>query len=162
MARIKSYTVIEMLVVMLISALSIGITYTCYMIFSNHYTQYKKNSDELAEYILADRLLTKDIASSRYVRKTIDGIVCEYKKEKIYYDFSENAVVRKSTIIDTFHIAMTGIPVCKYAGQEEHLPNALLEEVFIYSKHHDEPLEFYYRKLYGADLLMNIEEEKNN
>lgn len=158
MNRIRSYTVIEMMVVMLISSLGIGIAYTCYTIFSNHYLSYKKHSDELAEYILMDKLITKDVSASSRVEKISEGIVCRYKKKNVQYEFYQNYVLRRAEIIDTFHIQSTGEPVFKRLGKTENIPGALLEEISFDTKYKDERLYFYYKKQYGADLLMGMEE----
>lgn len=158
MTRIRSYTVIEMMVVMLVSSLSIGIAYTCYTIFTNHYLSYKKHSDELAEYIVMDKLLTKDISSCGKMEKTNDGILCLYKKKKVQYEFHETYVLRRAEIIDTFHVYPLGEPVFKRLGKKENIPGALLEEVSFDTKYKDERLYFYYKKQYGVDVLMSMEE----
>ncbi len=109
-----------MLVVMLISALSITITYTCYTIFSNHYLSYKKNSDELANYILFDKLMTKDVSMCRKIEKTTLGITCIYKKERIDYEFYDTYIVRKCTIVDTFFVVSFQPIVFKSMGEMEN------------------------------------------
>ncbi len=158
MSRIKSYTVIEMMVVMLISALSIGIAYTCYTIFSNHYLSYKKRSDELAAYVLLDKLLTKDISVSKKVEKTTEGINCVLKKETIKYEFYNGYILRRSTILDTFRIETTATPVCKRVGLVENIPGALIDEMSMEALYKGEKLYFYYKKRYGADVLMSMED----
>lgn len=158
MTRIRSYTIIEMLVVMLISAMSIVITYTCYSIFSNHYLSYKKNSDVLANYILFDKLVTKDISACSKVVKTQEGMVCEFKQNAVYYEFSPTYVIRRSTIIDTFHIAAFVDPEFKKMDKILSVPGTLIEEMTFEAIYKEEKLFFYYKKNYGADLLMSIEE----
>jgi hypothetical protein len=158
MSRIRSYTVIELLVVMIISSLSIGITYTCYTIFSGHYLSFKKRSDELANYILLDKLLTKDISASKKVGKTSDGINCVLQKKNIQYEFYDTYILRKDLIVDTFPILTAETPVFKRFGKTENIPGALIEEISMEVLYKDEKLYFYYRKKYGADMLMSMEE----
>jgi hypothetical protein len=158
MNRIKSYTVIEMLVVMLISSLSIGITYTCYTIFSNHYLTYKKSSDELANYILLDKLLTKDISASKKTEKTPEGICCIFQKENICYEFYDSYILRKGIDTDTFSMIAAESPVFKRLGKIENIPGALIQEINLVAVYKGEKLYFYYSKNYGANILMIMEE----
>lgn len=147
-----------MLVVMLISSLSITITYTCYTIFSNHYLSYKKRSDELANYILLDKLLAKDVSSSSRVEKTGLGMNCISKKENIGYEFYDQYVLRRSTIVDTFYIKAVQIPVFKMMGKTENIPGALVEEISLETVYKEEKLYFYYKKEYGADVLIQFDD----
>ncbi len=158
MNRVKSYTVIEMLVVMLISSLSIGITYTCYTIFSNHYLSYKKRSDELANYILLDKLMTKDVSVSAKVEKTSLGMNCISKNGTIGYEFYDQYILRRSTIVDTFYVVMSQPVVFKRMGKTENIPGALVEEIGMETIYKEEKLYFYYKKNYGADVLIRFDD----
>jgi len=143
-----------MLVVMLVSSLSIGISYTCYTLFSNHYLQYKKNSDELADYILVDKLLTRDISEAKKVTRQPNGIVCIKRKESIQYDFTSSYVLRRGIVVDTFFVKESSPLVCKRKGQLENIPEALIDEIELEVVYKEEKLYFYYDKEYGADVLI--------
>lgn len=144
----------EMLVVMLVSSLTITISYTCYAIFSNHYLQYKKNADELSRYILLDKLLTKDISASKSVIRTSEGIECVKKEERIQYEFLPAYVLRRGTLTDTFFVTEETPMVFKNQGTLENIPGALVDEVSMELLFKEEKLYFYYRKEYGADQLI--------
>ncbi len=144
----------EMLVVMLVSSLTITISYTCYTIFSNHYLQYKKNSDELAQYILLDKLLTKDISASKMINRSSEGIECIKRVERIQYKFLPNYVLRRGAITDTFFVTEETPVVYKNQGAIENIPGALVDEVSVTLLYKEEKLYFYYKKEYGADILI--------
>jgi hypothetical protein len=158
MKRLRSYTVIEMLVVMMISTMSIVITYTCYTIFSNHYLSYKKRSDELATHVVFDRLFAKDISTAKAVQKTAEGVACISKKERIQYEFYEDYILRRGTMPDTFKIRSSSQVSLKKQGKEEYIPGELVDEIIMGIIYKEEKLYFYYKKNYGADVLMSREE----
>jgi len=152
--KLKSYTIIEMLVVMLVSALSIGITYSCYTIVSNQYSHYKKKSEKLAQLILLDKLLSKDFSSSRKVERTTEGVVCIMPKETIRYEFHENYMLRRGQIVDTFRMQEVKEIVAKRIGNIENIPEKLVDELEFKVVYEGENLYFYHKKKYGADVLM--------
>jgi len=158
MRRIKSYTIIEMLVVMLISALSIGITYTCYILVTKQYLSYKKNSDELAQVFLMDKLLTRDIAGSKKIERTSEGLQCYFQREIISYEFTDSYVLRHAAIVDTFHISIPEETSFKWFDKIENIPGNLVDEVSFAATYKEEKINFYYKKQYGADVLMTMEE----
>lgn len=158
MRRIRSYTVIEMLVVMLISSLGIGIAYTCYTIFSHQYLAYKKGSDELADYILLDRLITTDISKCKRMNKTTEGIECVFSESTVRYEFYEEYVLRRNSATDTFYVQTMGSVIGKRMNKEENIPGTMLDALHFEAAYKKEKMMFLYQKNYGADILMSMEE----
>jgi len=152
--RIKSYTVIEMLVVMLVSAISIGITYSCYTIVSKQYSSYKKKSEELSRFILLDRLLCKDFSECKKVQRTQEGIDCISTDKVIKYGFYENYILRRGEGIDTFRLGIMEDMAAKYATASENIPGNIIDELEVNVVYEQENIYFYHQKKYGADILM--------
>ncbi|MDF2456907.1 MAG: hypothetical protein K0R51_2900 [Cytophagaceae bacterium] len=162
MNKIKAYTVIEMLVVMLISAVSIGITYTTYRIFANQYISYKRNSETIAQYVTLDRLLATDFLKADKVLKTSDGILVKMQTKEVNYKMNEEYVLRYDhSLIDTFRVG--GVEFTYWwNGEQQHLPDRLIDQLKFESNYKEEKLEYVFLKKYGADAWMYEELLNNN
>lgn len=154
MNKVKAYTVIEMLVVMLISAISIGITYTTYRIFANQYLTYKHNAEDIAQYVVLDRLLSTDFLKSDKVLKTGDGLLIQSKLKEVHYEFREEYVLRRDqSLVDTFKVNPFHVTYW-WNAQEQHLPDRLVDQLKFESNYKEEKLEYVFFKKYGADAWM--------
>jgi prepilin-type N-terminal cleavage/methylation domain-containing protein len=162
MNKVKGYTVIEMLVVMLISAISIGVTYTTYRIFARQYLTYKHNSEDIAQYVLLDRLLSTDFLKSDKVLKTGDGLLIQLKLREVRYEFGEEYILRRDqSLVDTFKIQPTGVSYW-WDGQEQHVPDRLVDQLKFESTYKEEKLDYVFLKKYGADAWMYEETLNDN
>jgi hypothetical protein len=154
--KLPAYTVMEMLVVMAISAISIGITYTTYQIFSSQYYGFKKRSEEISVYLQLDKLLTKDMADAEQVLRTPGGVVFKKKDRETYYEFTSEWILRNDLLQDTFVVQPMEVGFF-LKGQPQHLPEGLLDELRFESHYKEELLPFRYQKKYGAETWMRIE-----
>ena len=102
--RVKAYTLMEITVAMLVSAIVISITYSAYSIVSRSYIAYKTKNDRLAVLERLDELLKRDFSHADSILKTDNGILVMSKGDSISYELDTAFVVRMSTIIDTFKV----------------------------------------------------------
>ena len=157
MNRIKSYTVIELLVVMVISALTISMIYACYRIFSGQYIAYKNSSEEIAQYILLDRLLIQDVSRAERILKSDQGLSMKFNYKEIKYDFTDSSVIRTDKIVDTFNIRPHLVQL-NYNDLAKHIPDQLVDEISFKSIYKEDTLHFLYKKKYAANVLMSIDD----
>ncbi|MHB8208036.1 PulJ/GspJ family protein [Mucilaginibacter sp.] len=102
--RVKAFTIMEITVVMLISAIVIGIAYTAFNIIGQSYRSFQHKNEELAVLIRLDELLRKDFSRADTISKTAGGIFVKTGTDSVTYAFEPDFTVRTSTIIDTFKL----------------------------------------------------------
>jgi len=105
--RVKAYTLMEITVAMLVSAIVISITYSAYSIVSRSYIAYKTKNDRLAVLERLDELLKRDFSHADSILKTDNGILVFSSGDSINYELDTAFVTRVSTIIDTFKVKTT-------------------------------------------------------
>lgn len=155
MNKIKAFSILELIVVMLISMIVMGIAYQGYLLFHKQFLSFKKNADKIADLSLMDRLLHSDISDSRIVLKNSKGIDCIYPDKTIIYEWEDTYALRKDAgLIDTFHLtALEGITftfLSKPANTFE-----MVDELVFIDKTKESQKVFHYLKKYGADIIIN-------
>jgi type II secretory pathway component PulJ len=106
MKKIAAYTLMEVTVAMLLSAIVISICYTAYGIIGSYYADFR-NKNETADAILGIRhAMEKDFLRSRYILKTADGIAIEQDSLPLIYVFKDSLILRKlaEQHTDTFNL----------------------------------------------------------
>jgi hypothetical protein len=147
----------EMVVVMLLSAIVISIAFQSFDILTKNYLLYKNNAAMLARTALLDRLLTLDFIRCSYVKKTQEGIVFGFEDRTIEYISGSGYITRQQDgQTDTFAVN-TAPMTCKFQHQERTHPGNLVDELEFRHEYKGEALYFHYRKIYGADVLMEEE-----
>jgi hypothetical protein len=161
MNKIKSFTILELTVVMLMSTLVLGIAYNGYTIFYKQFISFKKSSSKIADISLLDRLIWTDIADCKTVVKNEQGITCKFAGNEIKYVLEEDFILRKrGTMIDSFFITVEDAEYNfrtnkAYDGQ-------IIDELKFINVIDDQQKVFHYLKTYGADILINNQDNLNN
>lgn len=102
--RLAAFTIMELTVAMLVSALVIGITYTAYSLISRYYSDYKLRNDEMAVMIKLDELLQKDFERADGIYQLSTGLRLTSTMQTISYQFTPSYVLRTAAGIDTFKV----------------------------------------------------------
>lgn len=159
MRRIAAFTIMEMIIVMLLSSVVFTIAFKSFEIISKHYISYKKNVDEIGDYSLLDRLISTNCLQCKRLEKTADGVLFIYETGRISYVFSQDYILRaQAGILDTFFIEAVSHKV-SYLGKEVLEENMLIDEVNIEGLVKGEVRKFNYSKQYAANEMM-LEENK--
>ncbi len=102
--RVKAFTILELTITMLVTALVIGITYTSYLIVFKSYTSFNTKNNELAVLVNLDHVLKRDFEKAEIVLKDTDGIALTIGENYIKYEFKPDFVVRHTIKKDTFKV----------------------------------------------------------
>jgi Tfp pilus assembly protein PilE len=156
MNKIKAYTIVEMIVTMLITGVTISIAYSSFRIINGQFGQYKARSQRNYEVVLLDKFMMKDITEAVRVVRNTNGFSCLYIDKTIDYTFESTYILRKSTLADTFNINVLE-PKFTFMDEEEFVPGALVDRVEFAGVIEDETIPFIYIKEYGADILLDKE-----
>ena len=166
MRKIEAFTILELVVAMIISAIVISITYTSYFFISESYQSFNVKNENLSLINDLDLLLKHDFYKAVVITKTDSGINIHTKKGNVAYTIGPDFLVRLAAKIDTFklqtpEIQMTfeGAPIDDAAITEEQNRIDNLHLTFIY---HDESFTFHYHKQYSSADLINRKPNASN
>lgn len=106
--KVDAFTLLELVIAMLLSALVIGITYSAYTITGQTYQRFRQQNDTSQRLILLDELLAKDISRADTVYHSADGLLIRRDSTLITYTIDSSRVIRSAGRIDTFHMPVKG------------------------------------------------------
>ncbi len=156
--RLKAFTIIEVTITMLVSAILIGITYTSYSIVSKSYRSFNVKNDDMAALETLDGLLKKDFIKAEIILKDSTGISFNSPGHIVKYIFAPDFIVRTSGITDTFKIATEKINTSfeKQPVNEVNLSDEQnrLDELDIDMIFQNEKIPYHYYKQYSSVNLI--------
>lgn len=158
--QIPAFTIMELTVAMLISAIVIAITYTAYSMVSSSYITYTKKRNEMAVLIRLDELLMKDFLKSDHIFVERNTVRFNKNQLVITYKFEADKVIRTSMITDTFKVVTSNLassfenmamPEEPSTNEEENRIDELAFNVF----YNQQSFPYHYYKQYSSANLMN-------
>jgi len=159
MKKVRAFTIMELTVAMLISAIVISITYTAYLIVSKSYKSFSGKNEKMAAVLKLDELLKKDFLRSERVEKDTSGIDIYYPKRTVKYKFDSASVIRLAGRTDTFRVKTDSISTL-FEGKEVQLlgdsaENNRIDELTLPVILQNQKLTYYYHKVYSSENLIN-------
>jgi hypothetical protein len=115
---------------------------------------YYRNSSELSQYYVLDRLLTRDMAQARELRKTPHGFEALHSDKVVRYEALDQYVLRYDGGCDTFAVRLQSMS-CFFNGQAQHLPQGLVDRCVVAYLLKEQETQCQYRKEYGAEVFIN-------
>ena len=160
MKKLRAFTIIELCVVMLLSAIVTGIGFFTLDIFQGSVRKYKKDAGDLSDITLLHRLLTQDIWKSSEVSCIQNGLQAKGKNGIASYYFHPNYIIReKNDLIDTFAFQNDKL-LLNFQKQEISVPGMLADEITFNLTHKEELHVLIFSKTYGADVLIQHDQIK--
>jgi hypothetical protein len=150
----------EVVVTMVISAVLIGITYTSYRIISVSYASFHIKNENLSTVERLDELLKKDFSRAERIEKSDAGLLIQSAGNFIHYEFVPEAIIRISSVQDTFRIK-NGRPIYSFEGQLIEEPGVIsnlpkrIDDMAIPVMIENEPISFHYHKMYSSANFFN-------
>ncbi len=105
--KIKAYTLMEVTVAMLLSAICISICYMAYSLIGDYYRVFHQKNQTAAELLLLKQGLEKDFLRGKVIIKEENGFQVQLDTTKISYSFDGELVLRTYGLMhsDTFKLA---------------------------------------------------------
>lgn len=159
--KVNAFTILEMTVAMLISAIVIGITYATFTIVYKSYNLYHNKHEEMAVALRLNELLIKDFKKADVILKDTNGLVFKDTNSLVTYRFNDSAIIRTAGIIDTFKIK-TGALSTSYEGAAIEEVTAIpernrVDEINFNTIIRDEKIPYHYYKQYSsANLIQRL------
>ncbi|MFN3402664.1 MAG: prepilin-type N-terminal cleavage/methylation domain-containing protein [Cytophagaceae bacterium] len=157
MNKIKSFTVLEMLIVMLLSGITISAAYAIFSIFFIKYNSFNHTSEENYKIMLLQKLLKEDIDKAEKILKADNGFKCIFPQKTTLYTFEKEYILRQSIVSDTFYCKVNEFNC--YFGKEEVLEGGLIDRVNAGIEYNKNKMNLYYQKQYAADQLINLNDQ---
>jgi hypothetical protein len=157
--KVRAFTIMEVTIAMLISAIVIGITYTIYTIVTKSYNSFNIKNENVAVVLRLDELLKKDFDHAEFILKTSNGISVQNPSGNITYQFDPDFVVRAGLITDTFKVKTDSL----YTSFENNVigetgttdEQNTLDELGFSLILQNEKITYYYHKIYSSVNLFN-------
>lgn len=157
--RIPAFTIMEVTVTMLISAIVIGITYTAFSIITRSYHAFDNKHKDMAVVLRLDELLQKDFNRAEIILKDTGGIALMDSSRTIKYRFSPDYILRIGITVDTFKVKSDSVSTIfennavNDMGTTEEVNR--LDELGLFIILQNEKIPYHYHKVYSSANLIN-------
>ena len=156
--KVKAFTLMELTVAMLISALVIGITYTSYGIIVKYYSSFDNKDKEMAVLASLDHVLKRDFERAETVLKDTSGIVIKVDSDVVKYEFAPDFIIRRTTRADTFKVTVQNLDMTFEQNPVNELQTEAeqnrVDELTFSLRYQNETIPYHYHKLYSSENLI--------
>jgi Tfp pilus assembly protein FimT len=153
--KVNAFTILELVITMMISAILIGLTFTIYGIVTRSYQSFSKKNDEVMVMLTLDRLLRSDFSKAEAVRRQGSKILIIAHRDTVCYAFESGFLIRTHGITDTFRVDHQQLD-SKFEGRppETNPDSAVLQDELSFSvTYHDQVIPYHYFKQYSSETL---------
>lgn len=129
--RLNAFTILELLVVLVISALLFGMAYAALQLVLRQQRVIERKSAMLGQISTWQALLAADFGTSRTVEVAQDRIRCQRPDGPVFYTYSypDSALVRaQGEVVDTLRLP---IRQCRYFWQGQPRTTGLIDELIL-------------------------------
>jgi len=164
--KVKAFTILEVTISMLVTALVIGITYTAYSIVIKSYQSFTKKNEDMAVLISLDHLLRRDFERADTILKDLNGVTIMEHDKTVKYAFTPDFITRNSAIIDTFKVQSLGVKTIFENMPVDEIQNTTernrIDELDFILLFQNEKIPHHYQKLYSSENLIKREADALN
>jgi len=164
--KIPGFTIMEVTIAMLLSALVIGISYTVFSLVTRSYRTYQLKHQEMATVLRLDELLQMDFGRAEVILKDTGGIALKNSNRVIKYGFYPDYVLRRGITVDTFRVKTDSITMSFESKVLDNLKDIeednRVDELAILVSLQKEKIPYYYHKIYSSVNLINRKADAGN
>jgi Tfp pilus assembly protein PilE len=102
--KVPAFTIMELTIAMLISAIVIGMMYTAYTIVSHSYLSFADRNGGTSTLTVLDQRLNRDISKAEIISRDSNTVTLTSSKDTVSYHFLTNGIVRQKMLADTFKV----------------------------------------------------------
>jgi len=152
--KIPAFTIIELCVVMLLSAIVTGIGFFTLDIFQGSMRKFKKDAGSVTDITLLHRLIESDFWNSKDVVCIANGFKTNSKNGTSIYTYTPDYITREqSGLTDTFYFQNEKF-VRYFQKNDIDVPGLVIDAIGFNLIHKKEIHQFEFAKVYGADILI--------
>lgn len=150
---LSAFTLMEVTIAMLVSAVVVSMTYTVYQMVGRSYRDYSSRQDRVAELMLADQLMRSDFLAAHKITRTEKGLELTLDQGLLSYTFSQDLILRDQF---SLHTDTLKIPVQEagysFEGREQ-LPGENIDQLELLLELDGRVLPRLYKKKYSSNDL---------
>jgi len=102
--KIPAFTIMELTIAMLISALVIGMMYSAFIIVGHSYQAFVDRNGSTATLSLLDQRLNRDISKAETMTRDSNTITLQSPHDTVSYRFLGDRIIRQKILADTFKV----------------------------------------------------------
>ncbi|MDP9080023.1 MAG: hypothetical protein M3O71_21565 [Bacteroidota bacterium] len=156
--KVPAYTIMEVTITMLVSAILIAITYTSYSIVTKSYNSFTGKNTDLAVLVSLDHLFTRDFEKANAIVKDSTGILLQRDSNSIRYEFAPDFIIRRAARIDTFKVqnqeVTTSFENIPLPGLRSDSVQNIIDELDFTILYQKEKITYHYHKSYSSENLI--------
>lgn len=157
MKRLRAFTLVELLVVMVLSSIFVALAFTMFQIIQQQFVAYGTSGKIALETDNIQRLLHYDFKYAEKIETEPRQLICQHQGYTIHYLFDDNHLIRwkeNSNGRDTFNIKTKHLN-CFLMGQP--VTNSFTDACSITIRYGNDWVTIQPAKTYSAQQLMKIQ-----
>ena len=158
MKPLQAFTILELIIVMILTAIVSAIIYLVLSIFMFQYSLFGKTASYMLDYYACKRLLERDISACHLLEKKADSLICANDLERIVYYFKEHQYIIRidnGANIDTFRLQYEEPD---WQMKVEHTPEVqLVGQLGVVVSSGREKYPWLFTKYYDESALFNFD-----
>jgi len=158
--RLAAFTIPELMIVMLLSAVVISAMYVLLQFSFSNYFRYLTSTEKLNRISRMNYLLTKDINTSAVLQKTATGFTFTALNKVVSYTIQDSMLMRKDVITDTLYAS--AITYELFMNELPIISPELADRIQLKLMYKGEELFMQYNKNMDAKSYLFIEENYGN
>ena len=158
--RLAAFTIPELMIVMLLSAVVISAMYVLLQFSFSNYFRYLTSTEKLNRISRMNYLLTKDINTSAVLQKTATGFAFTALNKVVSYTIQDSMLMRKDVITDTLYAS--AITYELFMNELPIISPELADRIQLKLMYKGEELFMQYNKNMDAKSYLFIEENYGN
>lgn len=149
--RLQAFTILEVTIAMLLAAIVIGISYTAYTMMSRSYQEYDDRNEKVAEFVLLNKLLRRDISNAEKIVRSPEGINLEGPEGSIIYSFSEEYITRNQYSVKTDTFKVSNSDLITSFEEKEVTEEGMIDRISFTGVLQERKVPLVYVKTYSAE-----------
>lgn len=156
--RIPAFTIMELTVAMLISAIVIGLMYSAYAIISKSYLSFVDRNNNASTLAFLDRRLSRDIDKAEFIWRDSNTVTMRSNKDTVIYRFQADRVIRQKLLADTFKVNTDGLSTSFESvpvdGNQSNTGEKKIDDLLIVLLAEGQKIPYHYHKTYSSVNLL--------
>jgi prepilin-type N-terminal cleavage/methylation domain-containing protein len=152
--HLQAFTLLELLIVMLISGIVFTLAGGVYLTFSKTIKSWQEKGETQQSLYLFEEKLSGEINNCRWIEPVRNGFMLRYSsKQPVYYQFGDTFIIRNSVNTrDTFFFHLNNYSFRKLKTDSIELIDKIIFTATV--KQDSFPVEI--RKSYASEMLYNL------
>ncbi|QEM09159.1 type II secretion system protein J [Mucilaginibacter rubeus] len=161
--KIPAFTIMELIIAMLISAVVIGMMYSAYAIISHSYLSFVDRNGGTSTVTTLDQRLSREIGKAEGITRDGNTLTLTSSKDTVSYRFLADKVIRQKMLADTFKVitesfntAFESVPI------DGDQPGKMIDDLQLVLLLDNQKIPYHYHKIYSSvNLFQPLKDAKH-